>query len=87
MTTSKEVNRGALFRAAHRLMVDAQTYIECAGNLTRLAGGTEEEILEVANAFLHAKRAIVKLAECAQLFPMREAVTPPPASDSAKAAS
>lgn len=82
MNFTKETNRGAMLRAAHRLMVDAQTYIQCAGNLTRLAGGGEDELIEVANAFVHTRRALVKLSELAQLFPRESA----PPAEPAKAA-
>jgi len=67
-----EQNRGALLRASHRLLSDANTFIQTAGYLVRLAGGGEEELVEIANAFVHCRRALVKVSEVSQLFPREE---------------
>lgn len=67
-----ETNRGALLRAAKRLLSDANTFIETAGYLTRLAGGDEEQLIHVTNAFIHCRRAIQKVSEAEKLFPRAE---------------
>ncbi len=80
-----EQNRGALLRAARRLLSDANTFIETAGYLTRMAGGGEEELINISNAFLHCRRAIGVVSEAADLFPRVDEVPAPAPKTEARA--
>ncbi len=76
-----EPNRGACVRASVMLVESALRNLHAAGHLLKAAGMREEEVgVLVANAFLHARRAMPQLREIDKLFPEREAVSPAPPS-------
>ncbi len=68
-------NRGACLRGAQLLVDRALDNLKAAGHLLKAAGFRDEEVgVFVANAYLHARRAVPHLAEAAKLFPDREKV-------------
>lgn len=68
-----EPNRGACVRAAERLVERAIQDLHAAGHMLKAAGMREEEVgLLVANAFLHARRAIPHLKELSKVFPREQ---------------
>jgi hypothetical protein len=69
----REPNRGACARGAQLLVDRALDNLKAAGHLLKAAGVREEEVgVLVANAFLHARRAVPHLAELVKVFPDRQ---------------
>lgn len=68
-----EPNRGACVRGARLLVDRALDNLKAAGHLLKAAGMREEEVgVFVANAYLHARRAVPHLEELVKVFPKTE---------------